>query len=298
MDKLCEPCGPCSISGRKAIVDKLTEDLDRLMGRGAFAEAYPVALRVLEEAEALYGTGTADYASALNDVAAIERNVGRYRDAEARFFTVAKILRAEFGETDPEYATALHNLAGLHRMTGELDRAEREFGEALGIYLRTLPPSDRRIVGCRNNLGLVYQDQGRYEEAMACCVEVLQELPEPQTAEDVEAVATTLMNGAACASRMGDRDEASELYDHALGMIEGALGRANATFAGALNNVASFHAESGDFEKAEGLLVESLRTTRELMGETSAPYRLVSDNLAWVRAQSAERACPADRAGG
>lgn len=285
MPELCEPCGSCSISGKKVIVEKLTADLDRLMEQGAYADAYPVALRILEEAEALYGTQSADYASVLNDVASVERYLGRYGEAEDRFRAAARILRETRGELDSEYATTLNNLAGLHRLTGELEAAEAEFNDALRIYRRTLSASDWRTISCHNNLGLLYQDQGRFEEAMACHVEALQLLQGDDAPEDLSAVATTLMNGAICASKMGDAEEAEALFDYAMGLLEQIHGRRSAAFAGALNNVAAFRVSQGDAAGAVALLEESLETSGALFGRDSAAYRLVQGNLERARVQ-------------
>lgn len=285
MAELCEPCGSCSISGRKAIVDKLTDDLDRLMAKGSYAEAYPVALRLLDEAGVLYDGKGPDYASVLNDAASVERYLGRYGEAEAHFRSAARILRESLGELDPEYATTLNNLAGLHRLMGELDMAESEFADALRIYRRTVGEHDWRTISCHNNLGLLYQDQGRFQDAIACHVEALELLQSPEAAQDPAAIATTLMNGAVCSARMGDAEEAEALFAYAMDMIEQLHGRKSAAFAGALNNLAAFRAERGDAMGAIGLLEESRGTSGELFGRDSTAYRLVCENLERVREQ-------------
>lgn len=288
MTELCQPCGSCSTSGKKAVVDRLTRDLDELMERGAYQEALPVAERLLDEVGDLHGRTGADYASALNDVASVERYLGRYGDAERRFLAAARILREERGAWDSEYATAVNNLAGLHRLTGEVERAEREFAEALGVYERVLEPDDWRSVSCLNNLGLLYQDTGRLDEAMACFVRALELLQGAEGGGDPSSIATTLMNGAVCAGKMGDAEEARALFGHAMGLIERLHGRRSAAFSGALNNLAAFHVDQGEPERALPLLEESRETARMLFGADSSAYRLVCANIGRVRERAGE----------
>ncbi|MDY2777410.1 MAG: tetratricopeptide repeat protein [Collinsella sp.] len=285
MTALCEPCGSCSISGKKAIVEKLTADIDRLMAEGAYQDAYPISLRLLEEAEGLYGSSDPDYASILNDVASVERGLGRYDEAEKRFRAAARILREALGDHDSEFASVVANLAGLHRLTGDLPRAEEEFERALGIYERELGFSDWRTISCLNNLGLVYQDQGRYEEAIGCHVRALELLQDPETPDDPSSIATTLMNGAVCSAKMGDQAEAAELFDCAMELIEQVNGRESAAYAGALNNIAAFELERGDARRAVSLLRESEALTRGLFGEGSSALALVRANLRRAESQ-------------
>lgn len=282
MASLCEPCGVCSIGGKKAIVDKLTGDIDRLISEGACQEAYPVALRMLEEAEGLYGSNCLDYASTLNDVASIERGLGLYNDAERRFCAAAKIIKESLGEQDSEYASVLANLAGLHRLTGRISRAEAEFVRALEIYEQSLSSNDWRTVSCLNNLGLVYQDQGRYDEALACHVRALEMLQAPGMSNGPSSIATTLMNGAVCSVKMEDYDEADELFGYAMELIEQVNGRDSAAYAGALNNVAAFEVERGNVHRAVSLLRQSEALTCKLFGRDSSAHVLVCKNLRYA----------------
>lgn len=284
MPELCQPCGCDPIGGKKALLEKLTESLNDCMRRAAYHEAYPIALRMLDEAETLYGTSTADYASVVNDLASIERYLGHYDKSEKRFKEVAAILRTEVGCRHPEYATTLNNLAGLHRLTADYEQAEREFNEALDIYLATLEPTDWHTISCYNNLGLLYQDEGRYREALACHVKALELLQESDDQDDIGSCATTLMNGAVASAKLGDVDEANELLDSATALIKGAYGTESSAYASILNNAAAFRADQGDYEEAARLLEQSRDIVGRVSGTQSSAYRWACENLEHVKA--------------
>ncbi len=286
MNANCEPCGSCSISGKKAMVDKLQDDLNSHLAAGDYRSAYPVSIRILDEARDLYGAGSADYAVLLNDAASIERAIGLYEDAERHFSAAGRALRETLGERDPEYATTLNNLAGLHRLMGKHEEAEAEFKRALEIYRSALGEGDWHTISCYNNIGLLWQDMGRCEEARGCHVSALELLQASDAPEAQASIATTLMNGAVCSTKLGDLDEAVALYDYAMELIIQVHGKEGAAYAGALNNVAAHHVEIGEFERACELLTESRALTERLFGTDSTTYELVCENLAYAQARS------------
>lgn len=257
------------------------------MAHGEYARAYPLSQELLEASGAAFDESDVRLARTLNDVAAVERYLGKFEDGEAHFAAAARILRDAHGEQDPEYATTVNNLAGLYRLWGRLDEAEEAFLRALSIYRDVLPETDWRTISCYNNLGLLYQDQGRREEALVCHERALELLGAGAGEEHPNSVATTLMNTAVCCARMGQTERAGNLFDRALAMTLEINGEVSASYAGALNNVASFRVSQGDFSAALGLLERSRDIAGQLFGTDSRAYQLVVSNLAHVREMAA-----------
>lgn len=268
-------------------VERLSREVDECMARGEYARAYPVACELLAAAFDVFDEGDVRLAQALNDAAAVERYLGKFEDGEAHFLAAARILRTVRGECDSEYATTVNNLAGLYRLWGRLDEAQAAFARALSIYREVLPETDWRTISCYNNLGLLYQDQGRHDKALACHERALELLHAGAGEEHPNSVATTLMNTAVCCSRMGQTGRAGELFDRALAMTLEINGEVSASYAGALNNVASFKVSQGDYAAAIELLERSREIAGRLFGTDSRAYQLVVSNLARVREMAA-----------
>ena len=283
----CESKGGGYMDESLERVERLSQEIDELVAHGEYARAYPLSCELLEASSAAFGESDVRLARALNDAAAVERYLGKFEDGEEHFLAAACILRAVRGERDSEYATTVNNLAGLYRLMGRLDDAEREFSRALSIYREVLPESDWRTISCYNNLGLLFQDQGRFEEALGCHERAFELLRLGAGEEHPNSVATTLMNTAVCCARMGQTQRASELFDRALAMTLELNGEVSASYAGALNNVASFRVSQGDFVAAIELLERSRDIAARLFGIDARAYQLVVSNLERVREMAA-----------
>ncbi len=268
-------------------VKRLSQAIDEHMAHGEYALAYPLACELLCAGTAAFAEDDVCLADVYNDVAAVERYLGKLDDGEKHFLAAARILRVVRGEHDSEYATTINNLAGLYRLAGRLDEAEQSFNQALAIYREVLPEADWRTISCYNNLGLLYQDQGRFEEALALHERALELLSRGAGEEHPNSIATTLMNTAVCSARMGRTNEADKLFEQALAMSLELNGEVSASYAGALNNVASFRVSQGNYAEAICLLERSREIAGQLFGTDARAYQLVESNLARVREMAA-----------
>src|SRR5262249_38945600 len=69
------------------------------------------------------------------------------------------------GEEDPEHATAIALQALLYRVGGRYAQAEPLAKRALAIREKVLGPDNPRVTESLDDLGLLYQSQGRYRAA-------------------------------------------------------------------------------------------------------------------------------------
>ena len=121
-----------------------------------------------------------------------------------------------------DYATTLNNLAGLYRMAKRFDEAEALFAQAESIYRADENTPKELLASCGNNLGLVYMDTGRWEDAAGSferALEILRGAPEKEYER-----ATTEGNMAVALARLGRTNEArghiaaaSEIFKRLLG---------------------------------------------------------------------------------
>ena len=117
-----------------------------------------------------------EYATALNNLATIYDNTGRYSEAEPLFEEALSIRRRLLGADHPDTAVSLNNLAGLYRIQGRYDDAEPLFEEALSIRARvgggsseyglcvkimTLAEYEGGGTVCRGQRSVCIVDQGR-----------------------------------------------------------------------------------------------------------------------------------------
>ena len=119
---------------------------------GRWEEALPLNKHILEQVAAEHGKAGNEYATALNNLATIYLNTGRYDVAEPPFDQALSITRRVLGEVHPSTATGLNNLAGLYRAQGRYEDAEPLYDEALSISRRMLGADHPETATSLNNL--------------------------------------------------------------------------------------------------------------------------------------------------
>ena len=124
---------------------------------GRWEEAVPLHKDILKQVEAESGTEGNDYATALNNLAAIYENIGQYSKAEPLYDEALSIRRRVLGADHPSTAISLHNLAGLYRVQGRYAEAAPLFNEAVEIVERVLGAEHPNTKIARDN----------YEELLA-----------------------------------------------------------------------------------------------------------------------------------
>ena len=86
----------------------------------------------------MLGENHPDYATTLNNLAELYRNMGQYEKAEPLYSQALEIRKRVLGEGHPDYALSLNNLAELYKDMGQYEKAEPLYLQALEIRKRVL----------------------------------------------------------------------------------------------------------------------------------------------------------------
>ena len=131
---------------------RLGDEVGRLYGEGRYAEAIPIAERVLALAIKRHGQEHAEVASAMALVALVYWAQGRYLEAEPLFKSNLAFLEKALGRDHPNVATSLNNLAELYRAQGRYSEAEFLHKRGLAIREKALGPDHPDVGTSLNNL--------------------------------------------------------------------------------------------------------------------------------------------------
>lgn len=245
-------------------IDVILEKADRL-----FAEREPekagVLLREACEAAAACGDFAAEL-TLLNELIGYYRVMCRHPESLACCRKALELLRTNRLEGTTAHANTLVNAANAHRAAGLLDAAEGYYGAAIEMYAGLRGANDMRAAGLYNNLGCLYSDQGRYEDAIQAmnkALEIVFHHPDAVIEE-----ATTYVNLVGALLKTGDRDRARAMADAALRIFETGGNRRDFHYSAALAAKAEVeyldgnHLEAGQLyeQAAEELLSASGRT--------------------------------------
>lgn len=188
--------------------------------------------------------------------------MGLYDKATRHLEQSVALHRIAFGENSEQIALAWNDLGELKRQLSDYDAADAAYSQALRIQRGS---SSVPAAQTLNNLGLLRQSQGRFEEAedlqrrsLAMRIAVV--------GKDNQEVATSYNNlGSLCAS-MGRPDEAETLYRTCLEMRLGLLGSEHWRVANTEISLAQLLTDRGELTEAETLAVHALNATETALG--------------------------------
>jgi eukaryotic-like serine/threonine-protein kinase len=143
--------------------------LANLLGRRRqFNEAEPLLAEAHQTRLLLHGEASEQVAAAANDWASVLHDMGRYRDAEARYVEAinnpARLADAS-GRRPVSYAVSVNNLATLYEETGDLVRAEEYYRLSYAARAARLAADDLAIARIEHNLGRLLLKRGNRIEA-------------------------------------------------------------------------------------------------------------------------------------
>lgn len=269
---------------------------------GKFPEAKIEYEKTLELDKKLHGQNSAEVGVDLNSLALACQHGGKFADAESYFKQSIAVF--EKGKKNFELAGATTNLALLMQETARYDQVEPLFKQALTLYEKV--GNQLALAGVLDLYANFCQLESRYSEADALYNRALtvresvsgassplvadtlcelgqlhcsqgdftkgeQELrralgiarlTSANRSREVN-IATALAD---CLRSQDKHTEARALYQGALDLLQTSSGTKNAKVADALRNLAQNYVDTGDYVKAESLLVKALATDEEAYG--------------------------------
>lgn len=267
------------------------------------------------------GTSSAQYASALYELALLEEELKDWPDAENNYRTAANILKTQsrpgallmkclmslgvFYENRFEYTKAIScfeelaervrnqkeneldyafylNKAGLmYHLDGQAARALPLFSEVVQIRKRIGGENNEDYAVSLNNLASVYEQTGDYSKAEALYSESVRILYQLHGKYN-GVYARSLNNLASIYAFMGIADKAEVTYMELLEIREKISGKQHADYAQTLNNLGLFYNGIGYYEKAEDYFLQTLQIRKKVLGETHPDYAVTLQNLAFL----------------
>jgi tetratricopeptide (TPR) repeat protein len=184
---------------------------------------------------------------------------------------------AETGDTNGLY----FNLRRYQRLMGNYALAERFSLRATEISAAVFGEESTSHATDLNDLAVIYNDQGRYDEAIEQYEEALRTY-EKTLGKEHSYYAINLNNLANIYYAQGRYDEAIEKYEESLRIVEKAIGKEHPDYATGLNNLALVYKTQGRYDEAIEKYEEALRIGERTIGREHPDYAKRLNNLASV----------------
>jgi len=246
-------------------VKRLVEQINKLRVEGKYAEAIPLAERLLAITEKAGGPEHPVVAQLLNGLADLYRLTGDFARAESRYRSALAIREKILGPEHTDVAVSLNNFAILYIEKSDYGRAEPLLQRALGIFEKVPGANPDDVASTLNNLATLYQNKGDYTRAEPLYQRALA-ITEKTLGPEHPVVALRLNNLAELYKAKGDYAQAETLLRRSLSIREKTLGPQHPEVAQSLNNLAVLFKRKGDYVAAEPLFQRSLAVLESALG--------------------------------
>jgi CHAT domain-containing protein/tetratricopeptide (TPR) repeat protein len=244
---------------------------------------YPAALVEAHKLEAgikaRFGINHINYAVALDSLARVYGQQGKYLDAKGFEKRALAIAEKTVGANHPDTATILNNLADMYWRQGKYAEAEAYYKRVLTIPETKLGKNHPQLAHSFHGLANVYKHQGKYPEAEAHYKRAL--AIQEKLGKDTFA-ASALGALALLYQAQGKYPEAEAHYKRALAIREEKLGADHLDVARSLNNLGGLYLIRGKYSDAEAHHKRALAIREEKLGANHPDVAETLVNLAIV----------------
>ena len=316
---------------RASLLESIAEAYRSL---GLFDPSLALARRSLDLARAAYGPGSVEAGQSMELLAELERDKGRYAEAEPllRQLIAARRERAgaetpatarrmaELGEClylegkDDESIALLQHTLSIDRRNGpnegadtrnylalalerkgEFDRARQLLQEAVDINRRTLGPDSPTYAISLHNLGSSLIDRGDLYGAEAQLREGLA-IRRRILAPGHPDLFYSLNNLGSVLLQRGEWQAAAPFLQEALDIQLKSLGPDNPRLAAPLHNLGRIQEERGDYPQARQYFDRALRVLEDAKVSSTWPYAQIISSLGWIDFDEGQFAASEERA--
>jgi len=237
-------------------------------GQGRPAEALDLLLSAVETLRPEVRPEDERLADALEELAQIERDLGKFDDAETDAAEALAIYREVFNGDHTKTASALNTVGYVRLSRGDARGAERNHREAMEMLRRLGANRDKALARTLSSLAIARGIIGDPHESVDLHAEALA-IYRADKQGDSPAVASCLNSIGLCLNREEERGEAERHLVEALEMRRRMYRGDSVGVAASLSNVANLYRATGREREAEGLHRESLGMRIRLHGERS-----------------------------
>lgn len=241
----------------------------------------------LEEkiAQAVENGETDNLITLLNEMIGFCRDMGYFEAGDKYCENLYRLVNGEAYRGTIPYATTLLNIANFKRAKKDFAASEELYVTVYPIYEKSLEKTDFRYASYYNNFSLLYQEMGRYEDAVQCLKKAL-EIAKMYEEARIE-VATTHTNLANCYLKLGNTQKAKTELLSALAIFEQDEKR-DYHYSGALAAMAEVCVQENAMEQAAEYYKKTLQHLELYTGKDTPQYQVVLSNLRSITKEKKE----------
>ncbi len=254
-------------------VNKILKQVDELLAHNKGYEAEKLLQEGLRQAVAESDDNS--LLTLLNELMGYYREISEV-EASYRMGEQARALleRMNLQGTIP-YANTMLNIANAYRAGGRLEDSMECYRKVMEVYRVQLEPDDMLVASLLNNISLLYQEMGEFDQARESLLKALEIVEKyPNTAFET---AVTYANLAATCLELSQDEEAAEACRRSIMIFERENIR-DTHYCAALSSMGTYYYKKKNFVAAADNFRKAMDGIRKSLGENEF-YQRVCENL-------------------
>ena len=205
-------------------------------------------------------------------------NLGEFDEAKPHLIKSLELNNKVYGSASYQSAESMHELALYYHWIGDLNLADSLYTKSIMILRNNSDSPPREIAGAINDLGILKQEQAKYQESLKLLREALN-IYQKNFGETDRDVASTLNNLALTLESLNDIDGAEKYYQKSLAVYLKLYSPDRPEIATIYNNLAYIYIDKDNLNKAEEYFKKSLELKINAFGKNHSLVGLGYMNL-------------------
>ena len=225
----------------------------------------------------VYGVESEENVKVLTELGNALKYVGKFEESVRLLSMAEKIVLKKYGENTMIFVTCNANLAEVYRVMKKYEKVEEKYFKAIKTYKRNNFKNGYVFAGICNNLGLFFEETGRYEDSLKW---------QEKSLEILENLENSKIQGAIIRSNMvnsylkiDEKKLAENSMSTALEILQNEVGERSNLYFNILNNLANVYFENKSYKKSVVLLKRCEELCSDIFGIKNEIYKNILEKI-------------------
>lgn len=225
----------------------------------------------------VYGVESEENVKVLTELGNALKYVGKFEESVRLLSMAEKIVLKKYGENTMAFVTCNANLAEVYRVMQKYEKVEEKYFKAIKTYKRNNFRNGYVFAGICNNLGLFFEETGRYKDSIKWQKKSLEILEDLENSEVQSAIIRSNMVNSYL--KIDEKKLAQSSMNTALVTLQKEVGENSNLYFNILHNLANVYFENKSYKKSAILLEKCEKLCETVFGTESEIYQSILEKI-------------------
>ncbi len=225
----------------------------------------------------VYGSESEENVKVLTELGNALKYVGKFEESIRLLSKAEKIVLEKYGENTMAFVTCNANLAEVYRVMKKYEKVEERYFKAISTYKKNNLKNGYIFAGICNNLGLFFEETGRYNDSLKWQKKSLEILKDLENSEIQGAIIRSNMVNSYL--KIEEKKSAENSANMALTILQNEVGEKSNLYFNILHNLANAYFENKSYKKSVVLLEKCEKLCKNIFGVENEIYQSILEKI-------------------